>query len=240
MKLLLTSQMIHNESIANALRGLVGKPISEASITYIITSHNGASGEKSWFAENMQSLYGLGWKNFYVIDVAGADGLPSDGYMKQIEDSDVITIGGGANYFLGYWLEKSGLMSKFSELLANKVYVGASAGSMLVQKELATSSQAMKEFSVGNWNVDSRELGPIGRRSAACLGLVDFMIRPHYDSSGGGHINDGLLQEVADHFDRTLYALDDETALRVVDDQIDVISDGEWKVFNAEKKVKDR
>lgn len=62
MKLLLTSQMIYNQSIADALSSLLEKPFSEATVAYIVTSHNGARGDKSWFVQNLNSVYDLGWK----------------------------------------------------------------------------------------------------------------------------------------------------------------------------------
>lgn len=224
--------MIHNRSIADALQGLLEKPFSEASVAYIITSHNAAQHEKSWFAENMQSLYALGWNEFFVIDVAGADGLPSENWMQQIEQADAIVMGGGTNFFLSYWLEKAGLLEKLPELLKTKVYVGASAGSMLAQQNLATASQVLREFSLGNWDVDFATLGYEGRRSTATLGLIDFLIRPHYQP--GDEEFDGLLQEIADRQQKTIYALDDESAIVVNGDSLQVISEGIWKKLNPQ------
>jgi dipeptidase E len=172
-----------------------------------------------------------------MIDVAGMDGLPVERWMSQIEESDVIVMGGGANYFLSYWLEKSGLFARLPELLETKVYVGASAGSMLMQKRLCTGSEAMKHFAEGNWELDLSNLGPASRTSGAALALIDFLIRPHYKSAMPQLITDELLQRVASYFNQPLYALDDDSAVKIVDDKITVISEGEWKLFKpgAEK-----
>jgi peptidase E len=75
----------------------------------------------------------LAGKNIYVLDVAGLDGIDRDVWMQQIEEADVIVMGGGAIYILSYWLERSGLLAEFPWLLESKVYVGSSAGSMLAQ-----------------------------------------------------------------------------------------------------------
>jgi dipeptidase E len=231
-KLLLTSQMIHNTSIAGSLSKLLGKPFSEAKIAYIITSHNGATGEKSWFVENINSLYNLGWKTFYMIDVAGKDGLPKESWMAQLEEADVIAMGGGANFYLSYWVEKSGLLEQLPRLLETKVYVGASAGSMLVQPNFSTSSDALREYSHGNWDIDLSLLGPKGRSSTRTLQLIDFLIRPHYYSKPSDFINDKLLREVGTHFKLPIYALDDDSAVEIIGDQVSVVSEGKWKHFD--------
>ena len=231
MKLLLTSQMLPNDTIVQALADLLGKPFAEANVAYIITSHNGATGDKSWFARNLMSVYGLGWKNFYMLDVAGLDGLPQEAWLAEIEASDVIVVGGGANYFLGYWFERTGLFERFPKWLETKVYVGASAGSMLAQQELSTASPAMKAYAAGNWDVDLATLGPEGRRSPKALGLVDFLIRPHYGSEDKEFITDELLGKVATQFGQPLYALDDASAIVVDGNETTVASEGNWKLF---------
>lgn len=233
MKLLLTSQMITNDSIAKALAELLGRPFVSAKVTYILTSHNGATGEKSWLMENLNSIYRLGWAKFYMLDVAGMDGLPRSIWQRWLEDSDVIVMGGGANYILSYWLERSGLMADLPQLLQERVYVGSSAGSMVATHKLCTSSEAMKAYANGTWDFDLATLGVVGRASTAALGLVDFNIRPHYMASHYPYITDDLLAQVAKRTATPLYALDDDSALRVVDGDVEAVSEGNWKLFSA-------
>lgn len=229
-KMLLTSQMIHNKSIADALAKLLGKPFAEAKIAYIITSHNSVSVEKSWFVQNINSLYDLGWETFYMIDVAGEDGLPKESWMSKLEEADVIAIGGGSNFFLSYWIEKSGLMDELPRLLESKIYIGASAGSLIIQPSWVTASVVLKFFSKGEWKPDMEKIGFEGRRSSKTLGLIDFLIRPHYKQSDN-FITDELLSEVSSSFGFPLYALDDDSAIQIVGDEINVISEGRWKRF---------
>ena len=153
--------------------------------------------------------------------------------MAQIEASDVIVMGGGANYFLSYWLEKSGLFERLPELLKTRVYVGSSAGSMLMQNSLNTGREALRQYAEGNWDVDLSSLGPKGRSSSASLGLVDFLIRPHFDSEDAS--GDMLLQRVASHFQMPLYALDDDSAIKVDDGKVTIVSEGQWEIFAPEK-----
>src|SRR5688572_18985703 len=127
MKLLLTSQSIYNKSIESALRDLLAKPSEDCTAVYIITSQNAAIGDKSWLIQNLNGAYNVGWKSFEVIDLAAMIDLPKDIWRDRIEMADVLFVGGGANFYLGYWLEKSSLAKALPRLLQTKVYVGASA-----------------------------------------------------------------------------------------------------------------
>ena len=164
-----------------------------------------------------------------MLDIAAINGLDTSTWMPMIDDADVIVMGGGANFFLSYWLNESGLMQKLAKMLKDKVYVGASAGSMLLMPLLATSSNALDEFKKGNWDIKFNQLGPESRRSDKTLNLVDFLIRPHYSSSS--KYNDELLQKVSSKFNLPLYALDDDSAIEVNGSDVSVISEGEWKLF---------
>src|SRR5438270_6019676 len=102
MKLLLTSQPIYNKSIESALRDLLPKPSKECIAVYMITSQNGAVGDKSWLIQNLNGAYNVGWKSFEVIDVAAMIDLPKSMWWDRIEMADVLFVGGGANFYLGY------------------------------------------------------------------------------------------------------------------------------------------
>lgn len=230
MKLLLTSQSIHNASIATALRELLEKPSKECTAVYITTSQNGAVGDKSWFIKNLNDAYEVHWKSFETIDVAAMIDLPRDMWWSHIEAADVIFVGGGANYYLGYWLEKSGFAAALPKLLESKVYVGASAGSIILTHSSLGGSQALRQVAEGN-EIDMSAFGPEGQRSSKTLNLVDIEFRPHYKAVKYPFITDDLLQQAADTSGRKLYALDDDSALKIVDDKIEIISEGDWKVF---------
>jgi len=230
MRLLLTSQGIYNESIEASLRELLDKPSQDCMTVYITTSQNGAVGDKSWFIRNLNNAYNVGWKSFETIDLAAMIDLPKEMWWDRIQMADVLFVGGGANYYLGYWLEKSGLAEVLPELLDSKVYVGTSAGSIVMTNSTIGGSQALGQLAKGSpLNVDV--LGPEGQRSSKTLGLVDIAFRPHYQTKDRPFITDELLQEAANVSNHTLYALDDGSALKVIDDSIEVVSEGQWRVF---------
>lgn len=230
MKLLLTSQSIHNKSIESALRELLGKPSQDCVAVYITTSQNGAVGDKSWFIQNLNDAYNLGWKSFEIIDIAAMYELPKEMWWDRIKKADVLFVGGGANYYLGYWFQKSGLSEALPELLKSKVYVGASAGSIIMTNSTLGGSQAL-DLIAKDEPINLDKFGPEGQRSAKTLKLVDIELRPHYKAANYPFITDALLQKAADISGRKLYALDDDSALKVIDDSIEVVGEGEWKVF---------
>lgn len=232
MKLLLTSQGIHNKSIEAALRSLLDRPSQDCAVVYISTSQNGAVGDKSWFINNLNHAYNVGWKSFEIIDLAAMIDLPKSMWWERIEKADVLFVGGGANYYLGYWLEKSGLADALPELLKTKVYIGSSAGSIFLANSTLGGSKSLQQFAETG-QVNPNILGPEGQRSARTLKLVDFEFKPHYKDSAPQRqfITDDLLQKAANFSGHKLYALDDDSALKIIDDSIQVVSEGQWRLF---------
>jgi dipeptidase E len=236
MKLLLTSQSIHNKSIEAALRSLLDKPSTDSTLVYITTSQNAAVGDKSWLIQNLNDVYNMGWKSFEIIDLAAVIDLPKAMWWDRILAADVLFVGGGANFYIGYWLEKSGLAAALPELLKSKVYVGASAGSMVTTASITTASQALKQIA-DDLPLDMESLGITGQSSPRSLGLVNILLRPHYTDPHYSYITDDVLQKVATMNNCPLYALDDDSALKVVGDSIEVVSEGIWKKFEPEAEV---
>jgi dipeptidase E len=71
-------------------------------------------------------------------------------------------------------------------------------------------------------------------RSDRLLGLVDFTLLPHLDNPD---IPDNSLADAeqwAAGIPVPAYAIDDQTAIQVVDGVVDVISEGHWKLFTQE------
>lgn len=72
---------------------------------------------------------------------------------------------------------------------------------------------------------------PASTGSAKTLGLVDFVIRPHFEAD---YFPQATLENVAKwaaKVDYPLYALDDQSALKVIDGKVAVISRGQWKLL---------
>lgn len=218
MKLLLTSSGITNESIKKALLKLVGNPFNKLNLTFIPTAANIEEGDKSWLVEDMYNFKKLGFASFDVMDISA---VSKDIWLPSFETADVLVFGGGNVNYLLDWMKKSGLKEMLPELLKAKVYVGISAGSMVTARNISLSSASILYY---------EQAGEL--KNTRGLGFVDFEIRPHLNSKGFPKVRLDYLQKLTEKTPSAFYAIDDSTAIKVVDNQINVVSEGQWKKFN--------
>jgi dipeptidase E len=221
MKLLLTSAGIRNPSILNALAGLLGKPIAESSALFIPTAayaHPMAGPAAAWRLisgrEPSSPMCELGWKSLGVLELTALPSIDEALWLPLVRRTDALLVGGGDPLYLCHWMRQSG----FSELmtsLPDTVYVGLSAGSLVMTPRIG------EEF-VG-WR-------PPGGGDSG-LGVVDFAIFPHLD-------NEFLPSNSMAHAERWAagmkvpgYAIDDETAIKVTGGTLEVVSEGNWRLF---------
>lgn len=218
MKLLLTSNGISNPSIAKALFELAGKKPEELSLVFIPTAANGVTGEKDWLEEDLENVRKLGLKQLTIVDISA---VGADVWKPQLEAADILFFEGGNTYYLMEWIEKSGLKVLLPEMLATKVYVGVSAGSMVTNKDLLLSiGQVVYEE-----GLDKSE-------DVQALGFVDFYFLPHLGSEYFPNVRKEKIAEAIANTTRKTYALDDESALKVVDGKVEVVTEGEYLEFN--------
>jgi len=218
MKLLLTSGGLMNDSIVNALKELVQKPFAQLNLGFIPTASNLEEGGKWWLIEDLEACKKLGFKSIDLIDISA---LPEKIYRQRLEKTNVLLFEGGNTYHLMYWVKKSGLDIMLPELLENRVYVGISAGSIIATPSLILSSsekEAVEEI--------GENIGDEG------LGFVDFLIEPHINSEYFPELTFDYVREEAEKIKHPVYALDDNSAIKVVGKKVDVVSEGNWKKFN--------
>jgi dipeptidase E len=218
MKLLLTSNGLANQSIAQALFDLVGKPASETTIVFIPTAMNVATGDKGWFINDLNNIKKQGCKFVDIVDISA---LPREVWQPKIERGDVLFFSGGNTYHLMYWLKESGLAGLLPELLKTRVYAGISAGSMVTNPSLTLTSSNKKIYYEENF----------GYRSEEALNFVDVYVRPHFNSTGHPLVNKEYIEQIAKETGKAIYALDDESALKIIDGQVEVITEGEYLKF---------
>lgn len=215
MKLLLSSNGLSNQSIANALFELVGKPAEEIVVAFIPTAMNVARGSKDWFINDLSNIKKQGFKFIDIVDISA---LPKEIWLPKLEDADVLFFSGGNTYHLMYWLQKSGLAELLTGLLETRVYAGISAGSIITNPSLVVTSEDKRKYYEDNF----------GYNSEAALNLVDFYIYPHFNSPKHLHSNADALRKAAKETKKTVYGLDDNTALKVVDNEVTVVTEGEY------------
>jgi dipeptidase E len=230
-KLLLTSSGITNDRIQKALVDLLGKPISESSALFAPTAIYAYPQGMNVAWHGIKSLGELGWKTFGVLELTALPSLPKELWHPQVEGADAIIVGGGNKFYLSYWMEKSGLFGMLPQLIKQgTVYVGASAGSMMVTPSLHFNRDSFEKTGVYH-DDEFDEVMPSSAGSAKTLGLVDFVIRPHFDADYFPQTTLKNVEKWAARVDNPLYALDDQSALKVIDGTVEVISRGEWKLF---------
>lgn len=218
MKLLLTSEGITNQSIANALLKLLGKPFERSRAVHIPTAANGETGDKSWIQKQAEGIRKLGFSSVEVMDISI---VSKKQWFPVFEKADMLSFGGGSVEYLLIWMEKSGLKKVIPDLLETRMYMGISAGSMAAAKTVSLSSSGIIYY---------EKIGKFENING--LGLVDFEIRPHLNDSYFTKCNLEYLGKLAQKSNVPFYALDDNSAVVVDGDSVSVVSEGEWKKFN--------
>ena len=220
MKLLLTSAGIKNTSIHNALVDMLGKPVADASALCIPTASYalpGGAGMAWNFISGREPdcpMCELGWKSLGVLELTALPSIDEARWVPAVRETDVLLVNGGDPLYLYYWMRQSGL-AELLPSLRETVWVGLSAGSMVMAPRIG-------EYFVG-WKP------PAGGDET--LGLVDFAIFPHLDHEDLPHNTMADAERWAAVMPVPGYAIDDQTAIKVVDDTVDVVSEGHWKLF---------
>ena len=217
MKLLLTSAGIKNASIHDALTDLLGKPIAESNALVIPTAVYAMSGPgMAWKLITGQArtpLCEVGWKSLGVLELTALPSLDEEHWLPAVRETDALLVCGGDALYLNYWMRQSGLVDLLPSLRA--VFVGVSGGSMVMAPHVG------QEF-VG-WKP------PTGGDEA--LGVVDFAIFPHLDHPNIPENSMAEATKWAAGVPVPGYAIDDQTAIKVTDGVVEVVSEGNWKLF---------
>jgi len=219
MKLLLTSAGISNNSIRNALVHLLGKPVAESSALFVPTAIYPVPGGTDIARRVINGSLGdpfceLGWKSLGVLELTALPSIKPALWVPMLQETDALLVGGGDCQYLTYWMQQSGLADLLPSLLHKAVYVGLSAGSMIMTRFGTT---------FGNHSLPAD--------SAKSLGLVNLAIHPHLDHEWFPQNSLANLEKLAATIPVPSYAIDDHTAIKVTDGAIEVISEGNWKLF---------
>ena len=227
MKFLLTSAGISNPSISGALVELLGKPISECSALIVPTAiypFAGGSG-MAWGAISGNApspMCGLGWKSLGVLELTALPTIRQENWIPMVREADALLVWGGDVLYLTYWMRQSGLADILPSL-NDTVYVGMSAGSIAV-----TPYNCDAEFDL-QFIPDGSDMAKGAERA---LGLVDFTLYPHLGNPDMEDTRLANIEQWASGIPVPTYAIDDETAIKVVDGTVEVISEGDWKLIN--------
>jgi dipeptidase E len=223
MRFLLTSAGIKNTSIHDALEDLLGKPIAESSALCIPTASYALPGGAAlaWKfitgREPRTPMCELGWTSLGVLELTALPSIDEEDWAPMVRETDVLLVNGGDPLYLCYWMRQSGLADLLPSL-RETVYVGLSAGSIVMAPSIG-------EDFVG-WTP------PTGGQET--LGMVGFSIFPHLDHEDLPDNSMANAERWAAGLRVPGYAIDDETAIKVIDGTVQVISEGHWKLFTQQ------
>jgi dipeptidase E len=226
VNLLLTSAGIRNTSIRTALVDMLGKPIEESSALVVPTGiypFPGGAG-MAWQAicgRAETPLCELGWKSLGVLELTALPTIREDAWVPTVREVDALLVWGGHVLYLTHWMRRSGL-AELLPSLSESVYVGVSAGSIVV-----TPYNCDAEFNLQHVP-DGSDMAPGAERA---LGLVDFTLYPHLGREGMADAELANIEKWASGIPVPTYAIDDETAISVVDGNVDVVSEGTWRLL---------
>ena len=223
MKLLLTSAGVKNASIHDALVGLLGKPIADCSALCIPTAlygHPQGSPGGAWrfiAGKSDCPMTELGWKALGVLELTALPSIGEGRWVPWVREADVLLVEGGDALYLCHWMRQSGLAALLPSL-DRTVWVGLSAGSMVMTPRVGEDFVEMRPSITGN---------------DLTLGVVDFSIFPHLDYPGFPENTMANAERWAARIGGPAYAIDDQTAIKVVDGEVEVVSEGNWRYFGA-------
>ncbi|HEY2884340.1 MAG TPA: Type 1 glutamine amidotransferase-like domain-containing protein [Rhizomicrobium sp.] len=220
MKYLLTSAGIKNASIHDALIGLLRKPIAESNALCIPTAgygHPQGSPAGAWrfiTGRATTPMCELGWKSMGVLELTVLPSVGKERWVPWVREADVLLVNGGDALYLCHWMRQSGLVDILPSL-RETVWVGLSAGSMVMAPRIGEEFVGWKPPTDGD----------------SALGIVDFSIFPHLDHELLPENTMADAERWAAKIAGPAYAIDDDTAIKVTDGSVEIVSEGHWKLF---------
>ena len=220
MKLLLTSGGVTNPSIHSALEQLLPKPIAECRALCVPTAQwghpmCGPTSVQGFVAAQPQWRHfsGLGWASLGVLELTALPTIGAGRWVPWVQEADVLLVDGGDATYLCHWMRESGPADLLPSL-PDLVWVGVSAGSMVLTPR------------IGGLFVEW-----LSAPDDRTLGVVDFSIFPHLDAFPTNTL--AIAERWAADLDAPAYAIDEQTAITVVDGSVEVVSEGHWTVFGT-------
>ena len=221
MRFLLTSAGITNKTIDDALVDLLGKPIAESTALCIPAGLQPFPGGRSHIYRFISGsapgpMCELGWKSLGVLELTALHSIKEEHWIPEVQEIDALLVWGGSPLYLCYWMRQSALADLLPSLRPETVYVGTSGGAMVATPDFGGETYDDSEPLTG---------------SARALGLVDFSVFPHLEREDMPDTSLANIERWAAGIRVPAYAIDDQTAIKVVDGTVEVVSEGHWKLL---------
>lgn len=208
MKLILASAGFYTEEIIKKCEEMVGKSRKSISVAVINESY-AVEHENNlrWVLDDLNRIRDNFGGNLELVNLLALD---IKTVKERISLNDVIFVVGGNTDYLMSVFDKTGFSKLLPELLKTKVYVGSSAGSMVLGTRLSTEA----------YNKIYGEESTYG--ITEYLKFVDMAIMPHLDSPHFANRRENLSEAAKQH-PGVIYGLRDDSAVVVEDDKITTI-----------------
>jgi dipeptidase E len=134
-------------------------------------------------------------------------------------------------------MRRSGLADLLPTLRSEAVYVGVSAGSMAATSTFVETYDEPPRGTEGPLETEdvvfATPQGDVERIlvTGQGAGLVDFAVIPHFEHPDHPDASLANATRWASRIPEPTYAIDDHTAISVVDGITHVISEGHWQLF---------
>lgn len=207
MKLILCSEGFSTTQIIDKCVEMVGKPKDSINVAVVNEAYAVEENNLRWVVNDLNKVKDNFGGELELVNLLALD---AETIKKRLEKSDVIFVVGGHTDYLMSVFNKSGFSTVLPELLQAKVYVGSSAGSMVLGNRL--SEKAYERI------YNERDTYGVNKY----LGLVDIAIMPHLDSPDFPNRKETLLEAAKDHTG-IVYGLRDDSAIVANESKISTI-----------------
>lgn len=197
---------------------LLGKKPSEIKISYITTAGNlHPEDARGWIVEGREILMRRGWQVF-DYDIAGKTEAEVE---AELEDKDVVFVQGGQCIYMLEQVQKCNFEAVVRRALARGVpYIGESTGAIITGQDVSPYTYLSK---------DSREHPPV-LESYRGLGLVNFLIKPHWNRQ---EKYQSYASNIIENFEK-FYAIS-EPMIFLNDDQLVYVEGDTFQIWRGQQ-----
>lgn len=204
---MLTSSGLVTSELVDACEKLCGKPREDISVAIINEASKVEVGDKRWVARHFNDL-----SQFFggILDIVDLQALEKEESACKIDATDMIyVLGGDTDYLMDVYV-KSGFDEILRERLSRHVYVGCSAGAMVLGTK--TQNSVYDNLYAERRRVEVDEY----------MNLIDYVLFPHKDDEKFPQVTE---ENIRAHFDvnKNFFAMQREQAVIINEDDISFV-----------------
>jgi dipeptidase E len=218
MKLLLASAGFYTPEIISKCIELVGKSPDEINFAVINEAYAVEHGDHGWVLDDLNRIKANFKGRMELVNLLALD---AETVRERLQLADVIFVVGGHTDYLMSVFKKTGFDKLLPELLETKVYVGSSAGSMVLCNRVSTEAYAKVYGEENDYGVTEY------------MKLVNFALKPHLGNALFPQNNRVVLLDVAKNYKGIVYGLADDSAIVVEDNKIYSIGSKPIKIIDG-------